>query len=286
MPAAYVKPYISIGIRVLRPFEYSVHKTLVRRSNSDLSPSLAHRRYGSFRKFINFRIAAKKVAADANPGADQRIGLQEWLEISVSWSRLCFGRECSKRSLRQRIMPIWGVKFDDAVLNRAVQPLQATSAAVQLLLQSQQPVVGGRARRSLAIHRRLQEVDDAIGRQHTLFEVGQDDFVQGCGRDMASLADRFALFAGNPYRNSRNTSGPDDWSFQIGSFRNHRRHRPRRWSVAKDHSPPGAAWSLDCCGRVSPVPDRDRLARLARARGYGSLSTCRISCRATTRPRT
>ena len=60
------------------------------------------------------------------------------------------------------------VELDDAVFNRTVQPLQAIFAAGQFLLQSQQPVIGGLALRSLALDQRLQELGDAVRRQHTL----------------------------------------------------------------------------------------------------------------------
>ncbi|WP_244645952.1 hypothetical protein [Bradyrhizobium campsiandrae] len=72
----------------------------------------------------------------------------------------------SSRALSQDI-----VEFDDAVFNRTVQPLQAIVAVCQFLLQSQQAVVGGLALRRLALDQRLQELGDAVGRQHTLLEV-------------------------------------------------------------------------------------------------------------------
>ncbi len=67
------------------------------------------------------------------------------------------------------------------------KPLHAIFAVCQLLLQSQQPVVDGIALRSLALDQRVQELGDAVGRQHTLLEAGEDDFVKG-RRNVAALA--------------------------------------------------------------------------------------------------
>jgi hypothetical protein len=70
-------------------------------------------------------------------------------------------------------------------------------------------------------------------RQYTLLEVGHDDFVQGRGRDMASLADRFALLLANRtgivrVRATQPIGCPS--SGHSGSSR----RRPRRRSAARD----------------------------------------------------
>ncbi|MEW6395664.1 MAG: hypothetical protein AB1582_14100 [Pseudomonadota bacterium] len=60
------------------------------------------------------------------------------------------------------------VEFDDAVLDRAVEPLQPVLGIAKLPLQVKQPLVGGCALGGLPLRQRFQEVRDPVGRQYAL----------------------------------------------------------------------------------------------------------------------